>query len=211
MTTDRIDAPPARAGSEAGFTLVEMMVAMAIMGIVVTAFLAILASVQRGLVRETNRSSTMDQVRLAMEAIDREVRSGSLVCVTSTGSNPYYTFTTYGPNAYLSTSNASWWIQYRVQSQLLQRREYRSSWGSWRTLASGIVNSTPTGTTTNVPFYPDTATQYTSTTGATRLLDVTLIVKSDTSDTSSSNVTLKSSIAIRNQDSSLSCSSVPAG
>jgi prepilin-type N-terminal cleavage/methylation domain-containing protein len=208
---------PARSRSESGFTLVEMMVAMAIMGIVVTAFLAILASVQRGLVRETNRSSTLDQARLAMEALDREVRSASIVTVPTSGSSAYYLLTLYGPNSFTTSystsgtcptgANSNWWVQYRVQSQELQRREYVSSWSPWRTVASGIVN---TGTTTNVPFSPETAGQYTSSNGAPRLVTIVFLVKTQTSDTTYTTATLRSSLAIRNQDPSLSCS-VPPG
>jgi prepilin-type N-terminal cleavage/methylation domain-containing protein len=202
-------APLARLAEDRGFSLIELMVVLAVMGLVMTAFLGLLASVQRSLVRETNRSTTMDQARLAMEGIDRQVRSGSIMCVPTTGTSPYYTLTLYGPNAYSTSSSANRWVQYRVQSQTLQRRQYTSSWSSWRTVATGIVNSTPSGTT-NVPFLPDTASQYASTSGASRLVNVTFIVNSQTSDTTSSSSKLQSAIAIRNQDATLSCS-IPSG
>jgi prepilin-type N-terminal cleavage/methylation domain-containing protein len=202
-------APLARLAEDRGFSLIELMVVLAVMGLVMTAFLGLLASVQRSLVRETNRSTTMDQARLAMEGIDRQVRSASIMCVPTTGTNPYYMLTLYGPNAYSTSSSANRWVQYRVQSQTLQRRQYTSSWSSWRTVATGIVNSTPSGTT-NVPFLPDTASQYASTSGASRLVNVTFIVNSQTSDTTSSSSKLQSAIAIRNQDATLSCS-IPSG
>lgn len=203
-------APLARLADDRGFSLIELMVVLAVMGMIMTAFLGLLASVQRSLVRETNRSTTMDQARLAMEGIDRQVRSGSIVCVPTTGTNPYYTLTLYGPNAYSTSSSANRWVQYRVQSQTLQRRQYTSSWSSWRTVATGIVNSTPSGTT-NVPFLPDTASQYASTSGASRLVNVTFIVDSQPNDTTSSSSKLQSAIAIRNQDATLSCTSIPVG
>jgi prepilin-type N-terminal cleavage/methylation domain-containing protein len=118
----------ARLAEDPGFSLIELMVVLSVMGLIMTAFLGLLASVQRSLVRETNRSTTMDQARLAMEGIDRQVRSGSIVCVPTTGTNPYYTLTLYGPNAYSTSSSANRWVQYRVQSQTLQRRQYTSSW-----------------------------------------------------------------------------------
>jgi len=204
-------APLTRLADDRGFSLIELMVVLSVMGLIMTAFLGLLASVQRSLVRETNRSTTMDQARLAMEGIDRQVRSASILCVPTTGTSPYYTLTLYGPNAYSTSSSANRWVQYRVQSQTLQRRQYiTSSWTSWRTVATGIVNSTPSGTT-NVPFLPDTASQYASTSGASRLVNVTFIVNSQTSDTTSSSSKLQSAIAIRNQDATLSCSSIPAG
>jgi prepilin-type N-terminal cleavage/methylation domain-containing protein len=204
-------APLTRLAEDSGFSLVELMVVFAVMGVVMTAFLGLLASVQRSLVRETNRSATMDQARLALEGIDRQVRSGSIMCVPTTGTSPYYTLTLYGPNAYSTSSSTNRWVQYQVQSQTLQRRQYTSSWSAWRTVATGILNSTPTGTTTNVPFFPDTASQYAATSGASRLVNVTFVVNSQTSDATSSNTKVQSAIAIRNQDSTLSCISVPIG
>jgi prepilin-type N-terminal cleavage/methylation domain-containing protein len=204
-------APLARLAQDRGFSLIELMVVLAVMGLIMTAFLGLLASVQRSLVRETNRSTTMDQARLAMEGIDRQVRSGSILCVPTTGTNPYYTLTLYGPNAYSTLSSSNRWVQYQVQSQMLQRRQYTSSWSSWRTVATGILNSTPSGTTTDVPFLPDTASQYASTSGASRLVNVTFVVNSQPSDSTSGTPKLQSAIAIRNQDSTLSCSSIPSG
>jgi prepilin-type N-terminal cleavage/methylation domain-containing protein len=205
-------APLARLADDRGFSLIELMVVLAVMGVIMTAFLGLLASVQRSLVRETNRSTTMDQARLAMEGIDRQVRSGSIVCFPTTGTSLYYTLALYGPNAYSTSSSSNQWVEYQVVvlSDELQRRQYTSSWSSWRTVATGIVNSTPSGTT-NVPFLPDTASQYASTSGASRLVNVTFIVDSQPSDTTSSSSKLQSAIAIRNQDATLSCSSIPSG
>lgn len=200
-------------GDERGFSLVEMMVVLAIMGVVVSAFVGILASIQQALVRETNRSTTMDQARLAMEAIDREVRSGSIMCVTTAGSPPVYTLTLYSLSAYTaSDSTTKRWIQYRVvsSSQTLERRQSTSTdpllstatWpATWRTLTAGIVNSSN-------PFALDAASQYLAgSSSLSRLLNVTFVVNSKTSDTASSSATIRSSVAIRNVDTSLSCSS----
>jgi len=56
-----------------------MMIAAAVMGVVVTAFLSILASVEKGVARESDRSNNNDQARLALQEIDKEIRSGSLL------------------------------------------------------------------------------------------------------------------------------------
>jgi len=68
-----------RANGERGTTLVELLVAMAIMGIVVLSFTAVLGSVQRGVARQESLSQTLDQARLALQQLDRELRSGNVL------------------------------------------------------------------------------------------------------------------------------------
>jgi prepilin-type N-terminal cleavage/methylation domain-containing protein len=207
---DVASAGSARPDEQSGFSLIELMVVLAVMGVILTAFVGLLGSVQRGMVRETNRSSTMDQARLAIEAIDREVRSASVMCLSATGTPAVYTLSVYSRSAYDATTTTMHWIRYRLQTQYqrLQRQQSMSTgpilsaatWPStWHTLATGIVNSTN-------PFSLDASAQYVSTSGLSRLLNLNLIVNSNTGDDASSDVTLNSAIAIRNLDTSLSCS-----
>jgi type II secretory pathway pseudopilin PulG len=60
-------------------TLVELVVAMAILTIAMVVFLSTLTTIQKATVNEDTRSRTVDQVRLAMQSIDRQVRSGNLL------------------------------------------------------------------------------------------------------------------------------------
>jgi len=187
-----------RLARESGQTIVELSVAMLIFGIIMAAFLGIMVWVQTALVRETTRSTSVDQVRLATEAIDREVRSGNILCEVS----GYY-----GLSVYTQSNGTTRWVQYRVSSQNLQRREYSAgAWTSWRTIASGIVNPTPVGMTTDVPFKLDT-----STAAGGRVVDVVFLVDSDTTDSASNTVRVESSIAIRNQSTVTPCSALPSG
>jgi prepilin-type N-terminal cleavage/methylation domain-containing protein len=213
MMLARFDIRRLRPTRESGFTLVELAVAMAVMGIVTSIFLGALASVQRSMVRESGRSATMDQARLAVEALDREIRSGRVLCESATGSNPYYTLSVYTRNAFSPTITTSRWVQYKVANQQLQRREYGStSWQPWRIVADGIVNVTPASTTTDVPFKLNTSSSYgAGSTLGSRVVDVTLVVNTAPSDTTASSVRLVSSMTIRNQASATNCSSIPAG
>jgi prepilin-type N-terminal cleavage/methylation domain-containing protein len=190
---------------ESGFTLVEMAVAMLVLGIVMSIFFSILASVQRSMVRETSRSATMDQARLAIEGIDRDVRSGSVLCETTTGTTPppYYTVSIYTRNAYTGSATTYGWVQYRVLSQTLQRRERTgASWQAWRTVAEGIVNSG----STDAPFRLSTSSAMgAGSTLGSRVLDVTMIVNTKPSDATASNVRLESSMTIRNQSNAGTC------
>jgi type II secretory pathway pseudopilin PulG len=60
-------------------TLVELLVAMSILGIVLLVFTSVLASVQRGVVRQDSLSQTLDSARLAVQQLDRELRSGNVL------------------------------------------------------------------------------------------------------------------------------------
>lgn len=76
----RISAP------EAGFSLVELITATAVMGLVVASMLSLFAGVQRTAARETSRSQTTDQVRVALDRIAKDVRQALSIDPSSTGS-----------------------------------------------------------------------------------------------------------------------------
>jgi prepilin-type N-terminal cleavage/methylation domain-containing protein len=197
--------------AERGTTLVEMAVAMAILGVVMSIVLGILVWAQTAVGRETVRSTTEDQGRVAIESLDRDIRSGQILCVWSDS---------FGLSVYTQSNGTSRWVQYRVQSQtaststsqshsqtpeVLQRREYVSgAWTPaspyyWRTVATGIVN-------TSAPFSLDSSTSYGS-----RVVNVSLLVNSDSSNVASKTTRIESSLAIRNQSSSPACTDVPSG
>lgn len=183
-------------GDQSGVTLVELAITMVVMGLICSVFLSVLASVQKSMGREAGRSQTMDQGRLAIEALDRDIRSGSKLCPSTVPSSP----ANFGLSVFIPYPSPGQWIQYRVSSQTLQRQESLTiapiTWPTtWRTVATGIVNSS-----TTAPFVIDSSALVGS-----RIVNVTLLVNTATSDTSSSNVRLASSMAIRNQSSSVVC------
>jgi hypothetical protein len=59
--------------------LVELVVTISLLTIVLAIFFNVVASVQTGLVRQTDRSGSNDQARLAVEELDREIRSGNVL------------------------------------------------------------------------------------------------------------------------------------
>src|SRR5204862_813 len=63
----------------------ELMVVVALTGVVLTIFLGTLMSVQTAVGKETDRSDSNDQARLAVEALDREIRSGNLLYAPTAG------------------------------------------------------------------------------------------------------------------------------
>jgi prepilin-type N-terminal cleavage/methylation domain-containing protein len=80
-----------RWGDERGMTLVELVVAMAILSIVMLVMTTTLSSIQRAVVEEDVRIRLNDQARLAIQSIDRLVRSGNILYdpVDETGNDPY--------------------------------------------------------------------------------------------------------------------------
>jgi type II secretory pathway pseudopilin PulG len=77
-------------------TLVELCVAMAILSIVMLVMTTTLSSIQRAVVEEDVRIRLNDQARLAIQSIDRLVRSGNILYdpVDETGNDPYSATTT---------------------------------------------------------------------------------------------------------------------
>ena len=72
-------------------TLVELVVAMAILSIVMLVMTTTLSSIQRAVVEEDVRTRLNDQARLAVQSIDRLVRSGNILYdpVDESGNDPY--------------------------------------------------------------------------------------------------------------------------
>src|SRR5918995_7271911 len=80
-----------RLRGERGMTLVELLVAMAILSIVMLVMTTTLSSIQRAVVEEDVRTRLNDQARLAVQSIDRLVRSGNILYdpVDESGNDPF--------------------------------------------------------------------------------------------------------------------------
>jgi len=134
-----------------GITIAELVVAMAILSIVMLVFTSTLAGVQRAVVEEDVRSRLNDGARLAMQSIDRQVRSGNLLYdpssetgtvlgVAATG----YLFRVYTQAEFGGDEDprcAAWFVD--DERQLLYRfwpplNEILAT--DWQVVATGIVN-----------------------------------------------------------------------
>jgi prepilin-type N-terminal cleavage/methylation domain-containing protein len=141
-----------RLRGERGMTLVELVVAMAILSIVMLVMTTTLSSIQRAVVEEDVRGRLNDQARLAMQSIDRLVRSGNILYdpVAESGNDPYnvtatgYLFRIY-TQAEQSENQAARCALWLVNDQ--QQLMYRT-WpvldpaaaSQWSVVAEGIVN-----------------------------------------------------------------------
>ena len=161
----------ARMAEEQGITLVELLVSMSLLAVVLLVFTNTLVSIQRTVVDEQVRNDLNDQARLALQTLDRQVRSGNLlydpadetddpVDATAAG----FMFRVYTQAQYSAGDDPRcvlWLVD--DQERLLTR-----SWPEgfpdsptatgWRVVATGVVNRVldPSGTADPV-FDLDTA------------------------------------------------------
>jgi prepilin-type N-terminal cleavage/methylation domain-containing protein len=143
-----------RLRNEDGMTLVELLVAMAILSIVSLVFTTTLTSVNRAVVEEDVRIRLNDQVRLAVQSIDRLVRSGNILYdpVDESGNDPFdatatgYMFRIYTQAEQSASQDARcalWLVD--DEEHLLYR-----TWpilkpeeaSNWTIVAEGVVNRT---------------------------------------------------------------------
>jgi prepilin-type N-terminal cleavage/methylation domain-containing protein len=80
-----------RSADDRGMSLVEVLVSMSIMATVTLIFTSTLASVQRAEVSEEKRTQLNDQARLALQSMDRQIRSGNLLYDPVSEPNTSYT------------------------------------------------------------------------------------------------------------------------
>jgi prepilin-type N-terminal cleavage/methylation domain-containing protein len=154
MSPLRLADAVSRARAEEGFTLVEISVVVALLGVVVTMLLSFLFRAQSDLQTQISRSSSNDQVRLAAQSIDREIRSGDVFYdpaaeVYSPGDVASGMALRVYSEANAPTRPGKRCVQWRITSAgELQRRSWTTDWQSdptnkvsgWRIIATGIRN-----------------------------------------------------------------------
>lgn len=144
--------------SEEGVTLVELMVTMGVFAIASVVFLSTLATVQKAVSREQHYTTSNDQARLAIENLDRVVRSGNVLYAPSSNGSSIVIYTQSNAPTFKATVNGSVYsgnrcVQWRVNGQNLETRSWRSQYvgdwsgavgsqnvSAWRVAATGIVN-----------------------------------------------------------------------
>src|SRR6185503_14981226 len=153
MRTDMVTLRPAsrRLGDERGMTLVELVVAMSILSIVMLVLTTTLSSIQRAVVEEDVRMRLNDQARLAVQSIDRLVRSGNILYdpVDESGNDPYgaatgYMFRIYTQAEQSPTQSARCAIWLLNDKQQLLYRTWPilepENASSWQVVADSVVN-----------------------------------------------------------------------
>lgn len=133
-------------------TLVELLVSMGILSIVLLVFTTTLMGLQRAQVEEDERIRLNDQARLAIQSIDRLVRSGNILYhpEDETGNDPFdttatgYLFRIYSQAKFDPTDTPRCFLWLVDDQQRLLERWWPAldpdSASEWVTIAEGIVN-----------------------------------------------------------------------
>ena len=206
-------------------TLAELAVTMMILGIVLAIIFAILFSVQRSFGRQQDRSISNDQARLAVEELDREIRSGNLLYDPSTypaGGNGMQLVIYTQTNA--TTRNpGNRCVQWKITGAsdpdnpwTLQRRDWSSvdpinTVSGWRLIAEDVVNNdaSKTGTGTVVPAF---VLDHSQAAYGDRIIKIDILVNHNPS--SGKTVEIQDSVTGRNTQfgyPSTVCNTVPPG
>ena len=171
---------------ERGFTLIEMMIVMFLLTLVFSLCALALVSVQRQVNTDYARGQAVDQVRLAVQEMDRQIRSGNLFYQPTSNGTQLVIFTQANGNQRC--------VEWQVSGGAIQTRSWTQTWqtdGSpavepWSTIATGISN-----TSAKPPFVLNLNHSYGS-----RILDIELVTNETNS--SSSGVDVTDSIEGRN-------------
>jgi prepilin-type N-terminal cleavage/methylation domain-containing protein len=172
-----------RLASEAGFTLVEMLIAMSLLTVVMVVFMGALFTAQNTVNRSTARSTSNDQARLAVQELDREIRSGNVLynpancppppgnpaglptCDAAVGITPNMSLLVYTQTNANTRNPGNECVQWRITPvdalglSHLQRRAWSVNWQTdgivfgWRDVAEDVVNRQPPGGGPAVPLF----------------------------------------------------------
>jgi prepilin-type N-terminal cleavage/methylation domain-containing protein len=180
--------------SSEGFSLLEVLMAMFIMSIVVVVFGSVFASVLQSVSTEEDLSQSNDEARLAIQQLDRELRSGNVLYDPASESDAGYMLRIYTqtnapvaqPRCVLWRINSSRQLQTRAWPPLQPGNATQ-----WSLVADGIVNKSlsPAVQAFSLDTDPNRAG---------RTINVTLKVNSDLTNQPTRTATIKASLTGRN-------------
>jgi prepilin-type N-terminal cleavage/methylation domain-containing protein len=130
--------------SEQGFTLPELAITLAMLLVVTGTFLGVLDSVNRGVMRQQDRSISNDSARLAVEMLDREIRSGNVLYDPEDEVSGNYSLRIYTQANATTRTPAFQCVQWLIEDEQLLRRFWPpgkpEDVGDWRVIAENVVN-----------------------------------------------------------------------
>jgi prepilin-type N-terminal cleavage/methylation domain-containing protein len=121
-----------------GMSLIELMVAISLMGAIVAVFGPVMTAALNSGRRVEAQSKNLDELRVAMASIGRDLRSADCIYQPTipTGSdNAYSDWLTFDSES----NNVFNYVEYHVTSGGLLTRELNND-GNVKTVASGLIN-----------------------------------------------------------------------
>lgn len=202
-----------RRGDDDGWTLTELIVSMTIFTALMAIVLGFIITFSQQTRDNLARSRAVDQMRLGLAQIDRQVRSGNVISdpagesLASSGVPPYYSLRVYTQTDGVYQC-VQWRVVYTAGSDFgnLEYRSWRPTWqvtggvSDWKTVARNVVE--PVGTfdandeTTWPPFFVEESDAEMSSVAQT--IRVTLRVKDPEQTAESKPQTLTSVLTGRN-------------
>jgi prepilin-type N-terminal cleavage/methylation domain-containing protein len=134
----------ARVADERGFTLPELAITLAMLLVVTGTFLGVLDSVNRGVMRQQDRSISNDSARLAVERLDREIRSGNVLYDPEFEVSGNYSLRIYTQANATTRTPSFQCVQWLIEDQQLLRRFWPPGEpevvSDWRVVTDNVVN-----------------------------------------------------------------------
>lgn len=125
--------------SDGGFSMAELLVVLGLMAVAAAVFSSLLVSAQRTVGTEQTWSTDNDRARLAVERLDREVRSGNILYDPAAEFDPNFSLRVYTQSNQLPRC-----VQWRIYSGQLQRRSWvpptPPTTLEWTIVTAGVVN-----------------------------------------------------------------------
>jgi prepilin-type N-terminal cleavage/methylation domain-containing protein len=126
----------ARLQAESGFSLVELIITMVVMGIVMTGLVNIFTSGERASADATARMQSQQGVRVAFDRLEYDTRCASTAGILSSGAGVHLNLGSWCDHA---TGDVSWC----VSSGSLVRLSGTTCSGSTQTYVTNVTSATP--------------------------------------------------------------------
>lgn len=162
-------------GDDQGLTLVELLVSMAIFSTIIGFVYGVLITVQKQSVDVQAREQSVGNARLAIEQMDRQIRSGNVLYDPNDTTDPGYL--PLSMRIYTQANGDEKCVQWQILNGRLRTRSWSTTWqtdaniSAWSMVAGNVLNTTADATQ---PFALPAGT----TAFGKRLINVNLRVKS---------------------------------
>jgi type II secretory pathway component PulJ len=189
-------------------TLPEVIVSMSLFAIITVAFLSVLTSMQGSVARNAEWSLNNDHARLAVESIDRHMRSGNVLYAPAGDGSSIVIWTQSNAN---DPTLGQRCIQWRIDDRQLQTRWWQpqplpQNPTEWHDVAEGVVNYV---VSPEVPAFSIDPDPY----KGNRMVDVVLLVNNEYEQRPNQTVRIQVGVTGRNTSYGYltgRCSPVPA-